>query len=137
MADLISWEPGMSVGVSVLDEDHKRIMNMINRFYNALCDGEGKDTLDEIFHDLMVYINLHFESEEAMLKQTHYPGADDQKAHHKAMAARVVAEKKKYEQNENSKAPIEMLNFLKDWWVDHIMNLDRKYAAHLKAHGLK
>lgn len=127
----------MSVGVAILDEDHKRIMNLINKLYAAMQEGGGKEALDDIFHDLLVYISLHFEAEEGLFEQTHYPGADEQKAQHSAMKARVVEEKKKYDLNEKGVLPIEMLLFLKDWWLDHIMNLDRKYATHLKTHGIK
>jgi len=137
MADLLNWEPGMSVGVAILDEDHRRIMKAINRLYSAMLEGAGKEALSETFHEMMVYINLHFECEEELLEQTHYPDAAEQKAHHMAMAARLKEYRRKYEKDASSVMPVEMLNFLKDWWLDHIMNLDRKYAAHLKAHGIK
>ena len=137
MTDLIIWEPSMSVGVAILDEDHKRIMNIINKLYNAILEGDGKDILDEIFHDMMAYINIHFEAEEELFAQTCYAGADEQKRQHRLMAQRATEARQKYEDNKEAVMPMEIMYFLKDWWIDHILNTDTKYAAHLHAHGIR
>jgi len=137
MPMLINWDSSMSVGVAILDEDHKRIMNMINKLYNAMLEGKGKKILEEIFHDLTVYVNIHFEAEEGMFELTGYPGAAEQHRQHKEMTQKAMEYKQKFQHEPNAVMPLEMLNFLKDWWLDHVMNSDRKYAAHLNAHGLK
>ena len=136
MTDLITWAPRMSVGVAILDEDHKRIMAMINKLHDAMVIGHAKDILGEIFHDLMVYINLHFETEEAMFDQTGYQGGDEQKKLHKEFAAKTLSIKQQFKENPQSVQPMEILYFLKDWWLDHIMNTDKKYASFLNAHGI-
>ncbi|HAX91772.1 MAG TPA: hemerythrin, partial [Rhodospirillaceae bacterium] len=66
MSDLIIWSPSMSVGVDILDDDHKRIMVLINKLHEAMLEGKGKKLLGEIFDGLIAYIKLHFDSEEAL-----------------------------------------------------------------------
>ncbi|MDD5587046.1 MAG: bacteriohemerythrin [Alphaproteobacteria bacterium] len=137
MTDLIKWEPSMSVGVAILDEDHRRIMSMINKLYGAMHKGEGREVLDEIFRDMMAYINVHFEAEEELFEKTGYAGADEQKRQHRLMAQRAREERRKFEENESAVMPMEIMYFLKDWWLDHVMNADKKYATHLNAHGIR
>jgi hemerythrin len=137
MTELITWDPDMSVGVTILDEDHKRIMNLINKLYDAILEREGKDVLDDIFIGLMVYINLHFEAEEALFEETGYAGADEQKRQHRVMAQRAKEARQRFEEDKNAVMPMEIMYFLKDWWLDHILNTDKKYAEHFKAHGIK
>ena len=137
MVDLITWAPRMSVGVSILDEDHKRIMKMINKLHDAMAEGRAKKIMGEIFHDLMVYINLHFETEESMFKQTGYEGATEQVRQHKEFATKTMLIMGQFREDPESVKPMEVLYFLKDWWLDHIMNADKKYAPYLNANGIR
>lgn len=137
MTDLIEWKSEMSVGVAILDEDHKRIMKMINKLHAAMMDGSSKKIMGEILHNMIVYINLHFESEEDLFDQTGYGGAEDQKQQHAGMRAKTLSMNQKFNEAPDSVRPVEILVFLKDWWIDHIMNKDMKYAAHLNSQGIR
>ncbi len=137
MAKLIAWTEEMSVGVAILDEDHKRIMKMINKLHAAMQEGKGRDIMADIIHDLFVYINLHFETEEEMFERTGYEGTSEQKAQHSAMKVKSLELKQSYIASPESIAPIEILLFLKDWWLGHIMHTDKKYAPFLNAHGIR
>ncbi len=137
MPDLIAWAPRMSVGVAILDEDHKRIMKLINRLHDAMLEGRAMKIMGDIFHDLIVYINLHFEAEEAMFEQTGYEGAAEQVRQHKEFTTKTFAIRDQFRENPESVKPMEILYFLKDWWLDHIMNTDKKYASFLNANGIR
>lgn len=135
MTDLINWTPDMSVGVSVLDEDHRRIMILINRLHDSIQNGEGTALMGDILQALHVYILLHFDSEELMLRQTNYPDTDGQHQAHEKMKEKTSALLNVFRESPESVRPVEVLMFLRDWWVDHIMNSDMKYAAHLRSFG--
>ena len=137
MTNLIAWTEEMSVGVAILDEDHRRIMKMINMLYLAMQEGKGKQIMTEIIHDLFAYINLYFETEEEMFDQTGYEGGPEQKAEHHKMKTKSLEMKQNFLNAPESVTPIELLVFLKDWWVNHIMHTDKKYATFLNAHGIR
>lgn len=137
MSDLIAWSPAMSVGVSILDEDHRRIMGLINKLHGAMTEGAGKEALAEIMSGLHIYIQLHFESEESLLKQTNYPEVDSQHEMHEDMHKKTKEILRQFREEPNSVQPVEILLFLKNWWVEHIMKSDMKYADHLAAHGIR
>ena len=42
---LMTWTEKLSVGVGVLDEDHKRLVGMVNELYDAMQAGHGKETV--------------------------------------------------------------------------------------------
>ena len=137
MSDLIIWSPSMSVGVDILDDDHKRIMVLINKLHEAMLEGKGKKLLGEIFDGLIAYIKLHFDSEEALLEQNNYPDVGAQKSMHREMDQKVQSIAQQFRDDPDSVRPMEDLCFLRDWWVDHIMNSDQKYTAFLNERGVR
>ena len=137
MSDLIIWSPSMSVGVDILDDDHKRIMVLINKLHEAMLEGKGKKLLGEIFDGLIAYIKLHFDSEEALLEQNNYPDVSAQKSMHREMDQKVQSIAQQFRDDPDSVRPMEVLCFLRDWWVDHIMNSDQKYTAFLHEQGVR
>lgn len=136
MTDLITWAPRMSVGVALLDEDHKRIMKLINKLHDAMIEGAGHRVLADIFRDLIAYISIHFDAEEELFERTGYQGAEEQQKAHRQMAQRTHEIYMQFQNDPESVKPMEVLYFLKDWWNDHIMNTDKKYAMFLNAHGI-
>lgn len=137
MTNLISWTEEMSVGVAILDEDHKRIMKMINMLYLAMKEGKARQIMADIIHDLFVYITLHFETEEEMFDQTGYEGGPEQKEEHRNMKAKAIEMKQKFLNAPEAVTPIDLILFLKDWWFGHIMHTDKKYATFLNDHGIR
>lgn len=137
MSNLIVWTEEMSVGIAVLDEDHRRIMKMINILYLAMQEGKGRQMMADTIHDLFVYINLHFETEEEMFDRTGYAGGPEQKLEHQNMRTKSLEMKQRFLNSPESVTPIEILLFLKDWWVGHIMHTDKKYTAFLNAQGIR
>ena len=45
---LMTWTDRMSVGVAVLDEDHRKLVAMVNELYDAMQAGQGKEKLGRV-----------------------------------------------------------------------------------------
>jgi hemerythrin len=133
---LLTWNETMSVGVKAFDADHQRIIAMVNELHQAMTDGFAQDVLSKIFDDMMRYMNIHFDREERLFKQTGYPEAAQQHEMHIEMGQRVLEAKKKFDGSSTSLLPMEVMYILRDWWIDHIQNEDKKYTAFLNAHGI-
>jgi hemerythrin len=52
---LMTWTEKLSVGVGVLDEDHKKLVGMLNELYDAMQAGHGRDSLGRILNALVQY----------------------------------------------------------------------------------
>ena len=129
---LFSWNKEMSVDIALLDEDHQKIINMINKLYDAIIVGEGEDVLAEIFDMMSVYIHTHFESEAQLFKHIDYPEAAQHIELHEELSRKVAEARIKFNTAHDSTLPTETMVFLKEWWTNHIMNHDMKYVAFMR-----
>ena len=127
---LITWTDSLSVSVPEFDEQHKKLINIINRMYDALKSGRGKDAVETILPELVDYTREHFANEEALMLKLNYPGYLDHKAKHTALTNQVVEYVNRMKEG-RSTAAVEMMEFLKKWLTSHIKGVDKKYGPHL------
>jgi len=133
---LMTWTDRLSVGVRVLDDDHKRLVGMLNELYDAMQAGHGKETLGRTLDGLIEYTKLHFAREETLFRQTGYPGAAAHKQEHDALTRQVIEVQQKYAAGAASSLSVGVLTFLKNWLVQHIQGSDQKYRPHLNDKGI-
>ena len=86
---IVDWDEGMSVGVKALDDDHKRLLDTINKLYSAIDDDANKEVLEAIFTELENYVIGHFSREEAFLKKCNYEGLAEHIKEHEQFALKV------------------------------------------------
>lgn len=130
------WQDDYSVNVVEIDEQHKKLVGMLNDLFTALKAGDGREALEKILNGLVEYTVTHFATEERLMKKAGYPGYLEHKEKHEKMAAKVLDFVQKYQTNE-MKSPIEISNFLKDWLKKHIMNTDKAYGPYLNGYGIQ
>jgi hemerythrin len=133
---LMTWTEKLSVGVGVLDEDHKRLVAMVNELYDSMQAGHGKETLGRILNDLVQYTKVHFDREEKFFAQTGYPASAAHKQEHDALTQQVLEVQQKYMSGASAALSIDVLRFLKNWLINHIQGSDQKYRPHLNAKGI-
>jgi hemerythrin len=133
---LMTWTPKLSVGVAVLDEDHKKLVGMVNELYDAMQAGHGKESLGPILDRLVDYTKVHFAREEKLFGQTGYPEAVPHKQQHDALTRQVLDVQRKYAAGAAATVSLEVMHFLRDWLIKHIQGTDQKYRSHLNAKGI-
>ena len=133
---LMEWDKKMSVGVDLLDNDHQKLVKMLNDLYAAMMEGHGKESLGKILDELTAYTKIHFAHEENFFAQTNYPDAASHKKEHDELTRQVVEVQKKYKAGATGTLSIEVMTFLKEWLVKHIMGCDKKYGPHLNGKGI-
>jgi hemerythrin len=132
----MTWTPKLSVGVAVLDEDHKKLVGMVNELYDAMQAGHGKESLGPILDRLVDYTKFHFAREEKLFGQTGYPEAAPHKQQHDALTHQVLDVQRKYAAGAAATVSLEVMHFLRDWLINHIQGTDQKYRSHLNAKGI-
>ncbi len=133
---LIQWSNALSVKVKEIDDQHVKLIQMINNLDSAMQAGEGKNKVGEILTQMVNYARGHFALEEQYFEKFGYPDAPAHKAAHQKFIAEVV----KFQQDFNSGTlglSIKVLSFLSDWLRNHIMGVDQKYSAFFNEKGLK
>lgn len=130
------WKQDYSVGIHQLDQQHQKLVGMLNEIYEALNRGEGREALGSILDNLVSYTRTHFSTEERLMSAHGYPDYAVHKEKHDKMAEKVLDYRRKLAAGEIG-SPIEISNFLKNWLARHILDTDRNYGPFLNARGVK
>ncbi|MBN2738732.1 MAG: hemerythrin family protein [Spirochaetales bacterium] len=128
---LITWSESYSVGVKLFDEQHQKLIEIINRLYEAMKIGQGKTVIGEILKELSEYTIYHFQAEEEKFDLFSYPGKDSHKEEHQILIDKV---KKLQEEHQAEKllVSINTMKLLNDWIINHINGSDKKYTSFFK-----
>jgi hemerythrin len=119
------------VGVGEIDEQHKRFIDMVNEFCDAMKEGKTKKVLEVLIDKVVDFMSEHRRTEETMMLERKYPGYAAHKDEHDRIMARAFEFQKKFKQDELGLG-VELLSFLMDWYENHTKVSDRKYAEYFK-----
>jgi len=133
---LITWSEKFSVNVEELDQQHKKLVGLINELNEAMSVGKGKDVLRRIVDDLARYASTHCRAEEKYFARFEYPDTFNHRIEHIALMKKVAAFKERFD-NGNQPLSVEVLRFMSEWLKRHIMETDRKYSRFFNEKGLK
>ncbi len=133
---MIKWDNKYSVNVSMIDEEHKKFIGILNKAtYVQQYDNSGR-AISEILVEMNVYALKHFNTEETYMKDFKYYDYKSHKDEHNYFSKMVSNYCKKLIDGE-IKVIEEILEFLKQWLVNHIQGTDKKYVDCFKENGLK
>ena len=124
------------VGVKECDNQHQKLIKLINELYDAMTERKTRESLGKILKELVYYTAYHFSTEENLFKTTDYPEAAVQKLEHEKFTKTVTDFKKKFEETATTLISIALLKFLKDWLLQHISIVDKKYGPYLNSKGV-
>lgn len=120
----IEWNDSYSVGVKIVDEQHKTILRLINRLSKAISAHNGQAVLGEVLDELKSYTITHFETEENLMKEMSFSGYSAHKAEHEDLIAQVDNLLERF--NSNVKVlNVEVLGFLVLCLENHIAVTDK------------
>ena len=128
------WSEEISINVVEIDEQHKLLIGIINDLHDSIQEGSAKEDINKILVRLILYIQIHFDTEEHLMTETNYPDETEQKKEHFALATRVGELYRRQLEGQPSVA-IEIMDFLKIWLTDHILNIDKKFGTYLSNTG--
>ncbi len=132
---LVSWNSTLSVGVREIDEQHMRLVELLNTMYAAMKSGRGESVLAKLLDELVRYTVYHFDSEEKLMDKYGYPDKPAHRKEHEALKKQVGEFVGKYKKGE---VPLsgDLIHFLKNWVVNHIKRTDKKYGPYFNKKGL-
>ena len=68
---LLNWTENMSVGSSIIDSDHRALIDLINKV-GDIATGKGNAEIGEVLDGLIAYVEYHFAREEKMMTAARY-----------------------------------------------------------------
>ena len=137
MQKRLEWGEALLTGVPEIDEQHMILVHTLNEAAERLGRECSAEILGQITQDLLGYALYHFDTEEELMQQSGYCAQDAtmQALHleqHRSFSAKVVSIRESLKAG-TLIAPDDLIGFLNQWLVDHIMNTDKKLAAFLLA----
>lgn len=124
-----SWDSSLSVGIDVIDGQHRRIVDYINELYVAHLQ-KDEEMVSEVLAGLVDYTMTHFAFEEDLMERSGYPLTESHKKVHNSFTANI---NKLVEQHESGKdVTRRLLSTLQIWLTNHIKNDDNDYSSDVK-----
>lgn len=121
----IRWKDEYCVGVSRIDEQHFRLVELLNELYRKIGPETTPADAWDLLREFNAYADTHFDAEERIARDSNVD-VTAQAAHkleHQNYRDRMDTFRRAFEQNDK-RAPVQLMAFLSNWWLSHILIRD-------------
>ncbi len=127
----LKWKDKYSVNVAEIDEQHKKLFDLVNAMYDAMHAGKGSDMIGTVVDEFVDFTDYHFKAEERLLLQHGYPDFDFHKEMHDTLVRKAQSLKEAFDSG-NSPTTIEVMLVMANWLNIHILDEDQKYKPYIE-----
>jgi hemerythrin len=127
-----TWSSAMALGVARMDVEHEVLLAAADAFRYAVKARRPGSELEESLRQLILTVEDHFASEEALMRDSGYAALEAHAAEHARLVAQLGAV--------NAELASGAINpcgalavFVEVWTKEHIQGPDRQFARHLSA----
>jgi len=129
--NFMKWDEQYAVHIRLMDDQHKRLFEMIDQFYLALHERETQRAMSDLLKGLAEYSLYHFHAEERMMSLNNFPLYAAHKSAHEKFIITVQEFQERYESGKLL-IPIEVAQFIKQWLTNHILMTDKQLGKFLR-----
>lgn len=119
----VEWSDALSVGIDVIDEHHRYLIDLINDLYDVVVSRQGIREISRVLKALDTYAQVHFRTEEKMMSHYGYDRLGEQRHQHHAFEDKLREFFEELHINPVT-TRIEILVYLRDWMISHILHED-------------
>jgi methyl-accepting chemotaxis protein/hemerythrin len=123
-----------SVKVKTIDDQHNKIAELVNVIHELILSGD-KIPIVKALRELLEILEIHFETEERLMKETKFPGYISHKLEHDRFYNQVLKATDNYQKGIGN-VGLEQLNGIKRWFFNHIEINDKKCGQYLADMGI-
>lgn len=126
------WNNSFSVGIEQIDAQHKVLFKYIADLEKTLSNPDEKQrwlTIHYVIVQLRDYARIHFSVEECLMEILSYSGRDAHIQEHGKFVS-YLSELEHRSITHNDISENEIIEFLRDWLVDHIAVSDKEYSRY-------
>jgi hemerythrin len=127
---LLRWKDEYLTQVEEIDDQHRRLFDLVNGIYDMMRLGRGQEAIAEALNELYDFTRFHFGTEEKFMVDSNYNGTDPHAAEHVRLLDQVQNLRIEVRDGRIVMSMNEMY-FLKDWLLVHFQGPDRGLAHHL------
>jgi hemerythrin len=128
----LAWQEDLNTGIQVIDDQHKRIVDMINQLHQAQAQASqrSRSEVGDVLNELVDYTLSHFAFEESLLEEAGYAFSRPHKRVHEIFIGRVSDYRVRYRAGEDITQ--ELIGLLSRWLFNHIRSDDAGYVQAVK-----
>jgi len=134
--EIISWGPRFKIGLETIDDQHKVLVSLINKLFVSFGRNESKQQLGKVIDELFEYTAFHFGFEEKYFSEFRFPDQSNHVMQHNKFVEKVKKFKQDFKTGDAT-VSIDIIDFLKDWLVSHILKSDKGYVKLFREKGIK
>ena len=127
---LIDWNDALSVGYRPIDADHMLLAELVNELHDDLLAGSGMTLIEAGFHRIARHTANHFRHEERLMAQSGFPDSRNHTLAHQQLETQIADLLRQVDAGEPV-FTLELVEFLKNWLLNHILTMDKKLGEHL------
>ena len=133
--DIINWKDEFSVGVKEMDDQHKKLIGMVNKLISEQTSLTDQRTIADLLTEMTDYAQVHFRAEEYLMAEYDYDQKALQEEQHQAFIDKTIAFYSASDIGPNILSTA-LLDYLATWLIGHILKEDMKYKNFFKSKGL-
>ncbi len=134
----IAWTKDLSVGLELIDEQHKMLIKHLSDLNEALKEGKGPTKIASTLNFLIDYTNFHFNAEEKYMAANDYPELENhQKMHREFKTTLANFDEELVEEGATKILADSIDTLLVKWLFEHISQVDVAFGKVLKAKGIE
>ncbi len=132
----IAWTPDLAVGVDLIDEQHKMLIEKMNALDRAVRRSHAVPKIIQTLDFLIEYTDFHFGTEERNMVAMEYPGYDYHKGQHREFVTTLKHLEEDFEEEGATESLAEAINtFMFNWLVKHIKTVDVQFGKFIGERG--
>lgn len=120
---LIEWQEYFELGILDVDQEHRELIELINRIHRRLKAGDAGNPVSAILGDIHAQIAAHFALEERIMRQRNYRHYADHKEDHEVLLDDIRDIMDRYE-DDRSYDPAAFGAELTRWFTEHFSSHD-------------
>ena len=130
------WADDLVIDNGPIDEDHRKLVNLVNELHTATSQGYGQEIVAKILDSLITYTAEHLQREEHVMVSINFPHLERHKIGHVEFTNSLRDLQKKYEAGSITVAS-QLSTVLRDWLSLHIRRSDKELVVFLKKRTVK
>ena len=121
----MEWSEKFNIGIDVIDNQHRQILDYINALEKIRATGAAREQIKDVFDDLIDYTQSHFSFEENLLAQVNYQFLPSHRSIHELFVKRLKDFRQRFDNGESVEDDLHRL--LSKWLINHIQHDDQDY----------
>lgn len=133
VGELIHWDETLSVGNPLIDNEHRAIVDSLNRVYADWMAASHALNLETELGHLAAIVETHFVNEEDLMARHHCPTLPDHARDHRDILAEMHAIAKNVHSLPQAKLEAQLLRFIRRLVMSHVLSWDMDARDYLRA----